>query len=59
MRMEFTWLKKKSVLNKYVWIWRMIKQGKNLRDILQVKLGDSLNTAVALKIGEKKSSEIS
>lgn len=37
----------------------MIKQGKNLRDILQVKLGDSLNTAVVLKTGEKKSSEIS
>ena len=37
----------------------MTRQGKNLRDILQFKLGDSLNTAVALKTGEKKSSEVS
>lgn len=31
----------------------MIKQG-NLWDILQVKLGDSLNTAVVLKTGKRK-----
>lgn len=35
----------------------MTRQGKNLRDILQVKLGNSLNTAIALKTGEKKSSK--